>query len=145
VENTAVLDYPRNKAVEYIQRFIGKPYIWGGQGPDGFDCSGLVVEVLRAVGRLGPKEDLNANTLYQKFHNGKETKKAYSGCLVFWFKKYLAVHVEMLIDNFSVVGASGGGSYVRTIEDAYKFDAFVKMRPVGYRGRSYKIIDPFKE
>ena len=141
----SILDYPRHKAVEYIQRFIGKPYIWGGQGPDGFDCSGLIIEVLRAAGKLGPLEDLNANSLYKKFQNGRQVKIPYHGCLVFWFKKYLAIHVEMLIDNFHTVGASGGGSHVRTIEDASKFDAFVKMRPIGYRGKDYKIIDVFKE
>jgi len=145
MDNAVILDYPRNKAVEYIQRFIGKPYIWGGQGPDGFDCSGLIVEVLRAVGKIGPSEDLTANSLFKRFHNGKETKKAYHGCLVFWFKKYLAIHVEMLIDKFHVVGASGGGKNVRTIEDANEFDAFVRMRPLSYRGNKYKIIDPFKE
>ena len=127
-----VLDYPRNKAVEYIQRFIGKPYIWGGQGPDGFDCSGLIIEVLRAVGKIGPKEDLNARSLFNKFHNGREQSVAYSGCLVFWFKKNLPIYVEMLIDNFHVVGANSGVSPIR-------------MRPIGYRGKNYKIIDPFKE
>ena len=144
-EKSEILDYPRNKAVEYIQRFIGKPYIWGGQGPDGFDCSGLIIEVLRAVGKIGPSEDLNANSLYKKFHNGREEKLAYHGCLVFWFKKYLAIHVEMLIDNFHTVGASGGGSRTITLGDAARDDAFVKMRPIGYRGDRYKIIDPFKE
>jgi len=88
---------------------------------------------------------LNANSLFKRFHNGNEEKIAYSGCLVFWFKKYLAIHVEMLVDNFHVVGASGGGKNVRTIEDASRFDAFVKMRPLNYRGNKYKIIDPFKE
>lgn len=29
--------------VDYIRQFIGTPYVWGGQNPGGFDCSGLLV------------------------------------------------------------------------------------------------------
>jgi peptidoglycan DL-endopeptidase CwlO len=29
-------------AISYAQQQIGKPYLWGGTGPDAFDCSGLV-------------------------------------------------------------------------------------------------------
>lgn len=30
--------------------FIGRPYVWGGDSPDGFDCSGLVAYVYRRHG-----------------------------------------------------------------------------------------------
>ena len=29
-------------AIAYARAQIGKPYLWGGTGPDAFDCSGLV-------------------------------------------------------------------------------------------------------
>ena len=29
---------------------LGKPYIWGGIGPVGYDCSGLVMMAYRAAG-----------------------------------------------------------------------------------------------
>ena len=32
------------KAVAYAQAQLGKPYLWGGTGPDAYDCSGLVYE-----------------------------------------------------------------------------------------------------
>ncbi|GAB3975212.1 C40 family peptidase [Actinoallomurus acanthiterrae] len=41
---------PARKAVEYAYAQIGKPYIWGGTGPKGYDCSGLTMMSWRAAG-----------------------------------------------------------------------------------------------
>ena len=32
------------QAIAYAEAQLGKPYAWGGTGPDAFDCSGLVME-----------------------------------------------------------------------------------------------------
>src|SRR4051794_7906773 len=37
-------------AVDVAQQFLGVPYVWGGESPSGFDCSGLVQY---AYGQLG--------------------------------------------------------------------------------------------
>ena len=37
-------------AIAYARAQLGKPYIWGGTGPDGFDCSGLVMMAYQAAG-----------------------------------------------------------------------------------------------
>ncbi|HEV7861903.1 MAG TPA: C40 family peptidase, partial [Acidimicrobiia bacterium] len=37
-------------AVDIAQQFLGVPYVWGGESPSGFDCSGLVQYV---YGQLG--------------------------------------------------------------------------------------------
>jgi len=37
-------------AISYAQDQLGKPYLWGGTGPDAFDCSGLVMMAYRAAG-----------------------------------------------------------------------------------------------
>jgi cell wall-associated NlpC family hydrolase len=37
-------------AIAYARQQIGKPYLWGGTGPDAFDCSGLVMMAYRAAG-----------------------------------------------------------------------------------------------
>ncbi|HET7637259.1 MAG TPA: C40 family peptidase, partial [Ktedonobacteraceae bacterium] len=30
------------QVVDYLMQFVGQPYVWGGQAPGGFDCSGLM-------------------------------------------------------------------------------------------------------
>ena len=37
-------------AIAYARAQIGKPYLWGGTGPDAFDCSGLTMMAYRAAG-----------------------------------------------------------------------------------------------
>jgi peptidoglycan DL-endopeptidase CwlO len=36
--------------IAYAKAQIGKPYLWGGTGPDAFDCSGLVMMAYQAAG-----------------------------------------------------------------------------------------------
>ncbi|RKE20134.1 C40 family peptidase [Streptomyces sp. TLI_171] len=42
-------------AVSYALAQVGKPYVWGGNGPDGFDCSGLVQQAFRRAGIAAPR------------------------------------------------------------------------------------------
>ena len=37
-------------AIAFARQQIGKPYLWGGTGPDSFDCSGLVMTAYRTAG-----------------------------------------------------------------------------------------------
>ncbi|MEU4714615.1 NlpC/P60 family protein [Micromonospora purpureochromogenes] len=41
-------------AVRYAYGAIGKPYVWGADGPGGYDCSGLTSAAWRAAGRSLP-------------------------------------------------------------------------------------------
>lgn len=42
-------------AVAFAEDQLGKPYLWGGTGPDAFDCSGLVMEAYLAAGIQIPR------------------------------------------------------------------------------------------
>jgi peptidoglycan DL-endopeptidase CwlO len=46
---------PPRKALEYAYAQLGKPYIWGGTGPKGYDCSGLTMMSWRAAGVSLPR------------------------------------------------------------------------------------------
>lgn len=57
----------RLKAVEFAEKQVlaGKPYVWGAEGPDSFDCSGLVYAAYRYAGLGWPNWDrLNASLYY---------------------------------------------------------------------------------
>src|SRR5947209_8643031 len=41
---------PAAEAIAYARAELGKPYLWGGTGPDAFDCSGLVMEAYASAG-----------------------------------------------------------------------------------------------
>jgi hypothetical protein len=43
-----------NGAVNFARRQVGKPYIWGGVGPRGYDCSGAMSALLNVVQGLSP-------------------------------------------------------------------------------------------
>jgi len=134
----------RELAVEYAKAFIGLPYIWGGDDPiKGFDCSGLILEVLQAVGIIPHGYDTTADGLYRRF--SANLTRPGPGTLVFWLNSSgRAVHVEMMIDEGHVIGASGGGWATITAEEAARQNAFIKIRPLNYRGENYVILDPFK-
>jgi len=42
-------------AVNYAEAQLGKPYLFGGTGPDAFDCSGLVMMAYRSAGADIPR------------------------------------------------------------------------------------------
>lgn len=42
-------------AISYARQQLGKPYIWGGTGPDGYDCSGLVMMAYQSAGVSVPR------------------------------------------------------------------------------------------
>ncbi|QES42255.1 hypothetical protein DEJ49_15765 [Streptomyces venezuelae] len=42
-------------AISYAMRHLGDPYVWGGNGPHGWDCSGLVMAAYRQAGIALPR------------------------------------------------------------------------------------------
>jgi cell wall-associated NlpC family hydrolase len=45
----------RQRILSAAMSRVGKPYVWGGSGPDVFDCSGLVQWSFRQAGVLMPR------------------------------------------------------------------------------------------
>ena len=120
--------------VDYAKSFIGKPYIWGGEGPIGFDCSGLVQEILRSVGD-DPPGDQTAQGLYNHFkENGTISECMAPGVIAFYGKTLIEItHVAFGIDSFRVIEAGGGDRRCTNEFEASKIGAMVRIRP--YRSR----------
>ena len=92
--------------ISYALSFVGTPYIWGGASPDqGFDCSGLVQEILRAAGE-DHKGDQTAQALYNHFDKNGDYGKLMAGSLVFFGKdtKHIS-HVGFMIDEYRMIEA----------------------------------------
>ena len=128
-------------AVKRAWTMLDQPYTWGGDDPmKGFDCSGGVIEQLKSVGRLPRKFDCTAKGLWGKFPKVKTPR---AGCLVFYGLNTVE-HVEFCINRWLAIGASGGGSYVKTREDAIKYNAFIKLRPIKRDRPIIGYVDPFR-
>jgi len=125
----------RELAVEALKMHMGLPYKWGGNDPlSGFDCSGLMVEVLQTVGLMGRGSDDTADGLSRMFN---ETEVFQPGVMVYWDwnKDGRIDHVEMIahVDEdgeIYTVGASGGDNSTSSVQAAIMADAYVKMRPL---------------
>lgn len=125
-------------AISYALHFVGTWYSWGGNDPEGFDCSGFIVEILQSVGKIDRDSDYTAAQLYELF---PETDKPKAGVLAFWKnKKGDIIHVELCLNKWQTIGASGGDRRTLTKEDAIKNNAFIKKRPIR-EGAIY--ADPF--
>jgi len=127
----------REIATMIAVHYIGTFYKWGGDDPSGFDCSGLVIELLKSVGKFPRKRDATAlglSQMYQKVGKPKE------GCIVFYGNPIS--HVEYCFNENLSIGASGGGSKTLTEEDAIRQNAFIKMRPIR-KNEVTCYVDPF--
>lgn len=54
--HVASIDEPAVDPVAVAEMFVGMPYLWGGRGAGGIDCSGLVQVALGAAGIPAPRD-----------------------------------------------------------------------------------------
>jgi cell wall-associated NlpC family hydrolase len=126
------------------KQYYGLWYKWGGDDPAGFDCSGLVIECLKSIGILPRQGDWTAQDLWYRFPISPANPKP--GDLVFYnnaktVKKI--IHVEICLNDELSIGASGGGKFIKTEQDAKKYNAFIKVRPFGSRDKLRGFKNPY--
>jgi cell wall-associated NlpC family hydrolase len=130
---------------QYALSFVGLPYKWGGSNPmDGFDCSGLVQEILMSCGvHPNPKEDFNAQTLFNHFEKNGSYGIQVLGSLAFYGKSVREItHVAFCIDSHRIIEAGGGGHLTLTKTDAAAQNAFVRIRLAKHRSDLVAVIKP---
>lgn len=103
------------RAVALVRSRIGAPYVWGAEGPDAFDCSGLVLWVYQQLGLQTPR------TAQQQFEWAApiEPSQLQPGDLVFYENTYPAperiTHVGIYVGNGTMVMAPSSGDFVKEV------------------------------
>lgn len=95
------------EAVRYAVEQIGKPYVWGAEGPESYDCSGLTSRAWSAAGRDIPRTSQEQWRRLPKVPVGSLRP----GDLVVYFPK--ATHVALYIGDGLVVQAPRPGATVK--------------------------------
>ena len=84
---------------EIAQQFLGTPYLWGGNGSFGIDCSGLVQASYLACGWACPADsDQQCGSLGSSLPIGSDYQK---GDLLFW-----KGHVALAVDPETMIHAT---------------------------------------
>ncbi|MFK4099909.1 C40 family peptidase [Streptomyces sp. NPDC019531] len=109
-------------AVKYATTQIGKPYEWGAEGPDSYDCSGLTSQAWAAAGKPTPR------TSQEQWKQLKhiDIKDMRPGDLIIYFDD--ASHVAMYIGEGAIVHAPRPGRTV-TLAGAGSMPILGVVRP----------------
>ncbi|MFF3755242.1 C40 family peptidase [Streptomyces sp. NPDC002018] len=101
--------------VAFAQAQLGKPYVWGGTGPRGYDCSGLVMRAWEKAGVKLPR------TTWDQVKAGEATTRSelVPGDLVI---SNNGGHVQLYIGDGKVIHAPGSGRTVTITELAHRSD-----------------------
>ncbi len=105
------------RMVEAALKQRGKPYVWGAEGPNGFDCSGLVYYAARQAG-----VNIDRTTAAGYYNKLPRVSSLKPGDLIFPkdsfpgknFANGQPGHVMIYIGNGQCVHAPGRGKYVTT-------------------------------
>jgi cell wall-associated NlpC family hydrolase len=111
-------------AIAFAHAQIGRPYLWGGDGPDagesGFDCSGLVAAAYASAGVQLPR---TAHTQYHATTRVPESELR-PGDLVFYGNPDTKIHhVGLYIGGGQMIDAPSAGKLIgtRSIHDPAGF------------------------
>lgn len=96
------------KAVSFVYQQLGKPYLFGGTGPDAFDCSGLMQAAWASAGVSIPRDT------YQQWASLPHVAKAdlQPGDIVFFESEG---HDGMYIGNGMLIDAPHTGEVIRKV------------------------------
>ena len=110
----------------------------------GFDCSGLVIELLKSVQVLPRTYDNTAQGLLEDLEPRSISHHSPSfGALCFFGRSLKRIpHVGFAVDDYRMIEAGGGSSSTKTLDVAIRQNAFVRIRPIGHRKDFQKILIP---
>ncbi|MFE7464206.1 NlpC/P60 family protein [Streptomyces sp. NPDC057499] len=110
------------KAVAFATSQIGKPYVWGAEGPDSYDCSGLTSQAWAAAGRPIPRTSQEQWRLLPRI----AVKDMRPGDLIIYHSD--ASHVGMYVGDGAIVHSPRPGRNV-TLAGAGSMQILGVVRP----------------
>jgi cell wall-associated NlpC family hydrolase len=102
-----------SNAVNYARAQLGKPYHWGGAGPDSFDCSGLTMMAWRAGGVSLPHSSQSQYSSTTHI----PLSAVQPGDLIFYYSDIH--HVGIYVGGGQIIAATHTGDYVRQMSMYY--------------------------
>jgi cell wall-associated NlpC family hydrolase len=116
-------------AIAFARAQMGKPYVWGGEGPNGFDCSGLTMMAYQSAGISIPRVAAAQYTIGRHINDQSQLQP---GDLVFFANGSAASihHVGLYIGNGNMIEAPFTGANVR-IHTINRSGYFGATRPTG--------------
>lgn len=106
---SAGVSMERALILSHAQQAIGTPYRFGGNSPQGLDCSGLVEMTYRAAGIRVPR------TTDEQFRVLPSTDTPRPGDLLFFGSGSKATHVGIYRGNRQMIHAPGSGRSVVSV------------------------------
>lgn len=124
--------------------FVGLPYRWGGDDPiEGYDCSGLVIELLQSAGELPRNYDNTAHGIFNDFQNNSEHNIRDFGSLYFFGKSFSKItHITFGMDKIRMLEAGGGNSRTTSPKTAADQNAYIRIRPITWRRDLLYVLRP---
>lgn len=129
-DNTSV---SASSVVSFAKSKLGKPYVWGAQGPNSFDCSGFTYYVFKNSAGITLPRTSSAQSKYGKSVSKSNLK---AGDLIFFDtvgpNNGAVTHVGLYIGNGQFIhAASGQGKVViNNLNSSYYVKAYVNARRV---------------
>jgi hypothetical protein len=117
---------PALAAVRFACAQLGKPYVWGGNGDPGFDCSGLTREAYASAGVMIPR---TAQTQYDAGPLLPAGTPLLPGDLVFFGTPTQVHHVGISLGGYAMVHAPTFGQPVQVGDPRSHNDLLAASRP----------------
>lgn len=122
-----------NEIISYAKKFLGKPYVWGAQGPSSFDCSGFTYYIFKNKAGITLPRNSTAQSSYGTYISKSNIK---AGDLLFFdtngSNNGVVSHVGLYIGNGQMIHASYSQGKIVTVDfnSSYYQKAFVNARRV---------------
>ena len=110
----------RDDIIRLASSLIGIPYLWGGKSSFGYDCSGFIQMVLKAVGIYIPRD----TGMQIEFEDLKEITQdvVQPGDLIFFSKNNCTIHVAFITGDAKIIHCSGKVKLESMIKEEKSFN-----------------------